>query len=71
MGCFRPWNFCQREYSKMEKLWDYFIQEEMRVGSKHAGQQQGEDEENVAFSGKGKGRANKSSSGRGGYLKGL
>jgi hypothetical protein len=39
------------------------MQEEMRLESNHAGQQQDDDEENVALTGKGKGRAKKSFNG--------
>jgi hypothetical protein len=31
-----------------DRLWDDFMQEEMRLGSNHAGQQQGDEEENFA-----------------------
>ena len=43
-----------------ERLWDDFVQEEMRVGSKHVGQQQGDDEENVSLLEKGKKKSKKS-----------
>jgi hypothetical protein len=46
-----------------ERLWDDFTQEEMRVGSNHAGRQQGDEEENVALIGKGKSKTKKGSSG--------
>ena len=39
------------------------MQEEMRLGSNHARQQQGDFEQNVAHTGKGKGKAKKISSG--------
>jgi hypothetical protein len=45
-----------------ERLWDDFTQEELRVGSSHASQPKGEEEENLALAGKGKSRAKKGSS---------
>ena len=44
-------------------MWDDFIQEEIRRGSQHEGQQKGDDEENLALTGKSKGNAKKKSSG--------
>jgi len=45
------------------RLWDDFTQEEMRVGSNHAKQQRGVNEENVALTRKGKSKTKKGSSG--------
>jgi hypothetical protein len=45
-----------------ERLWVDFTHEEMRVGSNHAGKQ-GDDEENVSLTGKGKSKAKKDSIG--------
>ena len=46
-----------------ERLWDRFIQEEIRHGSKNGGQHYGDDEENVSLSKKGKKKSKKGSNG--------
>lgn len=49
--------------SGWETLWYDFMQEEIRQGSKNGGQQNGDDEENVALAGKGKKKSKKGSKG--------
>jgi hypothetical protein len=46
-----------------ERLWDDFTQEEIRRGSKNAGQHDGDDEENVALAAKSKKNSKKGSKG--------
>ena len=53
-----------------ERLWDDFIQEEIRRGSKNGGQHNGDDEENVALLAKSKEKSNKKGSKNGNKQKG-
>ena len=50
----------ERHLPDWERLWDNFIQKEIRVTSIQGGQQQGDDDEkNVALSAKGKNKSKK------------
>ena len=68
-GFSKPWEtflrcvVARENLLNWERLWDDFMQEELRVGSSKAGKQPSSDEENVALAGKGKGKAKKSPSG--------